>query len=612
MVNKKSYRKKPYRNKSYRKKSYRKKPYRKKSYRKKSRENFKKIYKNNLMRTQIGGSQAELPVFHRIGFELEACFDSERGNVIHKEGYCKVLEEYDGFHKIFGEKLNYFDALNDDSIQCPGHREYLGKDPERCGMELKLKDDNIFTYNGQEIYMDGMPITSRLMDEILLISSNAHDCLNGSCGFHVHISETDIPENRGLNNLNQRGGKLFLLRALALWCGIEGVSQSMQHAFIEKGYCRVEVKNHSLFLLRSLPLLKYGEFKSVYDLAMIDGLTNEKLLDYLMKVYKIYGYGGGRNHPFNIYDLTDLVSFDRMNTKKNYRQYIADMSGFANVDEMNKHIKLYEKDLSEKTGPKMEALLKILQGEGMISRTEEPSEFLWVSKRRSRYHLSESEKIEYDRLWGTTLRIEFRGHKDLMETIKGKYHQAVGYDIYEEARLAELDKLLDDPELKDAGMNKGGKYQTLVDERLRLVRNAEERKKKETLRREAVSIMIDRPPRLTPADVRLQALREELDAIASVKALKKRAREAGVVKEKLDDADDADDVRGVVIDLIVAQLETEPGTKPEPPRLRGHARAEHTRNLAKASRFFDYLMEYLEEINKFFTKAKTYDPLSTD
>ena len=51
----------------------------------------------------------------------------------------------------------------------------------------------------------------------------------------------------------------------------------------------------------------------------------------------------------------------------------------------------------------------------------------------------------------------------------------------ETERLAELDRMLDDPELKDAGMNKGGKRQTLVAERLRLVRNAEERKKKEKL-----------------------------------------------------------------------------------------------------------------------------------
>ena len=53
----------------------------------------------------------------------------------------------------------------------------------------------------------------------------------------------------------------------------------------------------------------------------------------------------------------------------------------------------------------------------------------------------------------------------------------------EAERLAELDKMLDDPELKDAGMNKGGKRQTLVAERLRLVRNAEDRKKKEKLHR---------------------------------------------------------------------------------------------------------------------------------
>jgi hypothetical protein len=58
-------------------------------------------------------------------------------------------------------------------------------------------------------------------------------------------------------------------------------------------------------------------------------------------------------------------------------------------------------------------------------------------------------------------------------------------------------------------------------------------------------------PEPSPADVRLQALREELGAIKSVKALKKRAKEAGVDEEKLEDADDADDVRGAVIDLLL-------------------------------------------------------------
>jgi hypothetical protein len=35
---------------------------------------------------------------------------------------------------------------------------------------------------------------------------------------------------------------------------------------------------------------------------------------------------------------------------------------------------------------------------------------------------------------------------------------------------------------------------------------------------------------------------------------------------------------------------------------------ENTRNLAKASRFLNHLMEYLEDINSFFEKAKTYEP----
>jgi hypothetical protein len=53
-------------------------------------------------------------------------------------------------------------------------------------------------------------------------------------------------------------------------------------------------------------------------------------------------------------------------------------------------------------------------------------------------------------------------------------------------------------------------------------------------------------PEPSPVDV-LQALREELGAIASVKVLKKRAKEAGVDEERLEDADDADDVRTAVI-----------------------------------------------------------------
>ena len=66
-----------------------------------------------------------------------------------------------------------------------------------------------------------------------------------------------------------------------------------------------------------------------------------------------------------------------------------------------------------------------------------------------------------------------------------------------------------------------------------------------------------------------------------VKALKKRAKEIGVDEEKLDDADDADDVKGVIIELIVEQdqrpapqlqpqPEPEPAPQPEPEPPKSH------------------------------------------
>ena len=35
---------------------------------------------------------------------------------------------------------------------------------------------------------------------------------------------------------------------------------------------------------------------------------------------------------------------------------------------------------------------------------------------------------------------------------------------------------------------------------------------------------------------------------------------------------------------------------------------EKSRNLAKASRFHDHLMKYLEDIDSLFERAKTYEP----
>ena len=47
-----------------------------------------------------------------------------------------------------------------------------------------------------------------------------------------------------------------------------------------------------------------------------------------------------------------------------------------------------------------------------------------------------------------------------------------------------------------------------------------------------------------------ELLRAELSGL-KLKALKRRARDAGVDEEKLEDADDADDIKAAVIELIV-------------------------------------------------------------
>ena len=60
----------------------------------------------------------------------------------------------------------------------------------------------------------------------------------------------------------------------------------------------------------------------------------------------------------------------------------------------------------------------------------------------------------------------------------------------------------------------------------------------------------------------LEKLRAELSAM-KVTALKKRAKEVGVDEEKLEDADDEDDVKGTVIGLILEQAQ--PSATAEPP-----------------------------------------------
>eukprot|EP01045_Picozoa_sp_COSAG04_P015047 COSAG04_NODE_1165_length_7994_cov_50.104370_5_plen_337_part_00 len=58
---------------------------------------------------------------------------------------------------------------------------------------------------------------------------------------------------------------------------------------------------------------------------------------------------------------------------------------------------------------------------------------------------------------------------------------------------------------------------------------------------------------------KLQQLREELEGMKP-SALKKRAKEAGVEEGKLEDADDADDVKGTLVELIVEKAREGPPT----------------------------------------------------
>ena len=70
----------------------------------------------------------------------------------------------------------------------------------------------------------------------------------------------------------------------------------------------------------------------------------------------------------------------------------------------------------------------------------------------------------------------------------------------------------------------------------------------------AASKMADMPPALLATDD-MQKLRAELVGM-KLGALKKRARETGVTPEQLDDADDEDDPKQAVVELI---LEAAPG-----------------------------------------------------
>lgn len=261
------------------------------------------VRRKKLLSKQRGGNGS-----HRIGLELEACFKGDHEIWIHDgkkdvEEHCKGSPDDDDVQQpikdnnelvgLFGAELKYFNAMYDDSIWC-GDWSYSGaEETDPCSMELVLSEAHTFTYDDKRIYMDGEDITSNLMDEILLITSKATSCWGDSCGFHVHISETDKKYS-----LDRPEGKIFLLRALALWCGIEGGPPGEQTTFIEKGY----IREASAYAQLMKPL-DPGYFKLAYEKAKNGSLNDQELVDYILMANPMPPRFDRRYFALNIYFL---------------------------------------------------------------------------------------------------------------------------------------------------------------------------------------------------------------------------------------------------------------------------------------------------------------------
>ena len=335
---------------------------RKKKYSKRKKSN---VLKRNVLKRykkQMGGAATGGEFLNRIGFELETCLTGKKVNTGFGVSDCLAITSLE--EKIFDGDLNYFQMTKDRSIEC---------ESENCSMELVLKDDYTFTYSkGGLVYANGNNITEQLQSEILLIVSKANRCIDDSCGFHVHMSDT-----RPNHTLNDKDGKLFLLKALALWCGIEGITDGKQNTTFEH-YVRDETGDdygHA----DKLGKLNMEAFRDVYLKATNGTLTNLDLLVYLKSVYDkevsdgseeaMLGYHGYRAFAFNIYFLGE----GDKRAREEWRKRVRDDSSWG----------------------------------------EDPSTFLSrYGDPREMYDIMLAEE-----LWNKPLRIEFRGHKDLMEAV---------------------------------------------------------------------------------------------------------------------------------------------------------------------------------------------------
>ena len=335
---------------------------RKKKYSKRKKSN---VLKRNVLKRnkkQMGGAAAGGEFLNRIGFELETCLTGKKVNT--GFGIIDCLAINSPGEKIFDNDLKFFQMTKDSSIEC---------ESENCSMELVLKDDYTFTYSkGGLVYANGNNITEQLKSEILLIVSKANPCMFDSCGFHVHMSDT-----RPNHTLNGKDGKLFLLKALALWCGIEGITDGEQNTTFEH-YVRDETGD-DFGHAEKLGKLNMEAFRDVYLKATKGTLTNLDLLVYLKSVYDkevsdsspeaVLGYHGYRAFAFNIYFLGEGDKRARDEWKKR----VTDGSSWG----------------------------------------QDPSTFLSLyGDPREMVNIMLAEE-----LWNKPLRIEFRGYKDLMHTV---------------------------------------------------------------------------------------------------------------------------------------------------------------------------------------------------
>jgi len=309
------------------------------------------------------------------------------------EGGCVAISDDHSFTDFFGGNIEHFDATMDESIQC---------NRPLCKMEMVLSEKAVYTYaQGGFVYADGNDIKQQLQSEILLIVSKAKNCINDACGFHVHMSDT-----RPHHTLNDLAGKKFLLNTLALWYGIEGSTSGEQNTKFQP-YIR-ENNDYAI----KYDKLEKKKFIDVYSKAIEGSLNNIEFLDYLISILiKRDGLSfPSVTHALSIYFLRGLLQ--PLFTE--YLKRIIDLNSVA--------IRLHTIDL-RRVGARRRLIKDMEEKESELK--------LWYSNVLSPEYLDNI--MVSEGLWNEPLRVEFRGHKDLMDTVMSE----VGPEVSEESENVE-------------------------------------------------------------------------------------------------------------------------------------------------------------------------------